>query len=182
MTDVGEESHLVCMTPAPHGWWRVALGAHVATAPDLVGMRYLARLVATPNQDIPALALVIDPGTSSAMPGRHTMLDASALSALRTRIRELRQQPVRSADEQEELEALTRELALASGLGGRSRAFADVPEQARTAVRKALKRAIEQIAAANPIIGQHLLGRIKTGAICRYRVECSAAISFARGK
>jgi len=92
------------------------------------------------------------------------------MTALRTRIRELRQPPIRSADEQGELEALTRELALASGLGGRSRAFADVPERARTAVRKALKRALEQIAAANPVIGQHLGGRIETGAICRYRV------------
>jgi len=146
------------------------MGAHVATTPDLIGMRYLARLVATPNQDIPALALVVDPGTSPTMPGHHAVLDASAMTALRTRIRELRQQPVCSADEQEELEALTRELALASGLGGRSRAFADMPERARTAVRKALKRALEQIAAANPVIGQHLVERIETGAICRYRM------------
>jgi hypothetical protein len=116
-------------------------------------MRYLARLVATPNQDIPALALVVDPGTSPTMPGHYAVLDASAITALHTRIRELRQQPVRAADEQEELEALTRELALASGLEGRSRAFTDRPERARTAVRKALKRAIEQIAAANLVIG-----------------------------
>jgi hypothetical protein len=178
--NVAGERHLVCVAPAPHGGWRVAMGTHVATTPDLVGMRYLARLVATPNQDIPAVALVVDPGTSPAMPDRYAVLDASAMTALRRRICELRQQPGRSADEQEELEALTRELALASGLGGRSRAFADVPERARTAVRKALKRAIEQIAAANPVIGQHLVGRIETGAICRYRVEVSSAASSAR--
>jgi hypothetical protein len=57
-----------------------------------------------------------------------------------------------------------------------------VPERARTAVRKALKRAIEQIAAANPVIGQHLSGRIETGTICRYRVEDSSATGFAGRK
>ena len=50
-----------------------------------------------------------------------------------------------------------------------------MPQRARTAGRKALKRAIEQITAANPIIGQHLVERIETGAVCRYRVEDSAA-------
>jgi len=170
-TSVAETSPLINITVAPHGGWRVALGAHVATTPDLVGIHYLARLVATPNQEIPALALIVDQGAVSTIPGRQAVLDASAMTALRTRIRELRQQPVRSADEQEEFEALTRELALASGLGGRSRDFADMPERARTAVRKALKRAIAQITAANPIIGQHLVERIETGAVCRYRME-----------
>jgi hypothetical protein len=133
--------------------------------------------VATPNQDIPALTLVIDQRTLPTMPGRQAVLDACAMTALRTRIRELRAQPVRSGDEQEELEALTHELALDSGLGGRSRTFADIPERSRTAVRKALKRAIEQITAANPIVGQHLAEHIETGAVCCYRVE-DRAVGF----
>ena len=148
-------------------------GRSCGTTPDLVGMRYLARLVAAPNQAIAALALVVDQESVPAVPGHQEVLDASAMTALRRRICELRQEPVLSADEQEELETLTRELALASGLGGRSRAFADVPERARTAVRKALKRAIEQITAANPIIGQHLAQGIETGTSCRYRVQGS---------
>jgi hypothetical protein len=167
------ESHLVSVTPAPHGGWRVALGTYVATTPDLVGMRYLARLVAVPNQEIAALALVVDQGSALAVPSHQEVLDASAMTALRRRICELRQEPVLSADEQEELETLTHELALASGLGGRSRAFTDVPERARTAVRKALKRAIEQITVANPIIGQHLAQGIETGTSCCYRVQGS---------
>lgn len=170
-TNIADESHLVSVAPAPHGGWRVALGAHVATTPDLVGMRYLARIVAVPNQDIPALALVVDQGSAPAVPGYQKVLDAAAMTALRRRICELRQEPVLSVDEQEELDMLTHELALASGLGGRSRSFTDVPERARTAVRKALKRAIEQITAANPVIGQHLEKGIETGTICRYRVQ-----------
>jgi hypothetical protein len=134
-------------------------------------MRYLARLAAVPNQEIAALALVVDQDSGLVVPGHQEVLDASAMTALRQRICELRQEAVLSADEQEELETLTRELALASGLGGRSRSFTDAPERARTAVRKALKRAIEQITAANPVIGQHLVQGIETGTSCRYRVQ-----------
>src|SRR4029453_16434462 len=108
-TGAAGESHLVSVTPAPHGGWRVALGVHVATTPDLIGMRYLARLVAVPNQEIAALALVVEQGSTAAVPGHQEVLDASAMTALRTRICELRQEPVLSADEQEELETLTHE-------------------------------------------------------------------------
>jgi hypothetical protein len=121
---VAGESYLVSVAPAPHGGWHVAMGAHVATTPDLVGMRYLARLAAVPNQDIAALALVVDQESVPAVPSHQDVLDASAMTALRRRICELRQEAVLSADEQEELETLTHELALASyrpasGLGGR---------------------------------------------------------------
>jgi hypothetical protein len=170
-TGVAGESHLVSVAPAPHGGWCITLGPHVAMTPDLVGMRYLARLVAVPNQAISALALVVDQGSAPAVPGHQEVLDASAMTALRRRICELRQEPVLSVDEQEELDTLTRELALASGLGGRSRSFIDAPERARTAVRKALKRAIEQITAANPVIGQHLGQGVETGTSCCYRVQ-----------
>lgn len=50
----------------------------------------------------------------------------------------------------------------------RVRTFADIPERARTAVQKAMKRTIAQITAANPVGGQHLAARIETGALCRY--------------
>jgi hypothetical protein len=73
------------------------------------------------------------------------------------------------SSEQDELDALTHELARMSGLGGRIRSFANMPERARTAVRKAVKRAIEQVTAANPVVGRHLAGRIETGAVCCYR-------------
>jgi hypothetical protein len=164
-------STVVSVSSAPQGGWRVALGTHIATVPDLVGMRYLAQLVAAPNQDVPAVALVIDHGTLPQMTGEQEVIDAATVAAIRQRIHTLRQQSMLMPDEQDELDALTHELAHASGLGGRIRSFADVPERARTAVRKAVKRAIEQVAAANPVVGQHLATRIETGTICRYRVD-----------
>jgi tetratricopeptide (TPR) repeat protein len=161
----------VTITPAPQGGWRVSLGTHIATVPDLVGLRYLARLVAAPNQEISAVALVLDHEAAPHSTNKQEVMDQRTIHTLRQRICELRQQSLLTPDEQEELDTLTQELAAAMGLNGRVRTFADVPERARTAVRKAVKRAIAQITAANPIVGQHLTTHIETGAVCRYRVE-----------
>ena len=102
------------------------------------------------------------------------LLDRPALVALRERIHQIRRQPVRAPHEEEELAMLTQELARASGLGGRVRSFADVPERARVAVRKAIKRAIDEISVANPAVGRHLAERVETGTVCRYRLESPA--------
>jgi len=167
------ETHcgLVTIASAPQGGWRIALGNHIATVPDLVGLRYLARLVAAPNREVSAVALVIDQGTTPVATSKQEVIDQETITAIRNRIRELRQQSRLAPDEQDELDALIREFACATGIGGRVRTFADVPERARTAVRKAVKRAIEQITSANPVVGQHLAARIETGATCRYRSE-----------
>jgi hypothetical protein len=161
---------VVNVSSAPQGGWRIALGNHIATVPDLVGIRYLARLVAAPNQDVPAVTLVVDQGALPPMVGEQEMMDAATVTAIRQRIHTLREQSMLTPDEQDELDTLTHELVRVSGLGGRIRSFADVPERARTAVRKAVKRAIEQVSAANPVVGKHLAARIETGAVCRYRV------------
>jgi hypothetical protein len=55
-----------------------------------------------------------------------------------------------------------------------SPSFADVPERARVAVRKAIKRAIDEISVANPAVGRHLAERVETGTVCRYRLESPA--------
>ena len=169
------ESRLRCppqavrMTRARAGWWRVIHGSEVATVPDRVGMRYLARLVAAPDQYIPAVALVVDAPLDAGRP--EPLLDRPALAALRERIQQIRRQPVRSSGDEEELATLTQELVRVSGLGKRVRSFADVPERARIAVRKAIKRAIDAISAANPVIGRHLAVRVETGTACRYRLD-----------
>jgi hypothetical protein len=167
---------LAALGPAGQpGYWRVTYGGQVATVADRVGLRYLAQLLAIPDRSIPALALVVEAGV--AVPGarRERVLDDRAVTALRARITELRQRTALTEAEQVELEQLTRELGRALGLGGRSRTFADVPERARTAVRKAIKRAIDEISTANPAIGQHLAARIATGTLCCYRGPAAGA-------
>jgi len=161
---------LARMTLAPQpGYWRVGAEGEVALVADRVGVRYLARLVQAPDRNISALALVADDVALAHGGGADPVLDRSAVSMLRARIAELREQPALAADEESELEMLVKELGGALGLGGRARAFADAPERARTAVSKAIKRAIQQITATNPVVGRHLAGRVTTGSVCCYR-------------
>jgi hypothetical protein len=56
----------------------------------------------------------------------------------------------------------------AAGLGGRPRAFADEHERARTSVRKAIKRAIDEIGGADPVVGEILDAAVVTGSLCMY--------------
>jgi tetratricopeptide (TPR) repeat protein len=167
----GPEPDVALMTQGPGGRWRVVFEGLVATVPDRVGMRYLGQLLAAPGRGIPALALVVQGAADRADHRKDPMLDRKALASLRERIRELRAKAALSPAEADELTTLTRELARASGLGGRVRSFVDAPERARTAVRKSIKRAIDEISCANPALGEHLARRIETGAVCCYRLE-----------
>jgi len=170
-----DEPGAALMTPTDGKRWRVVLGGEVAFARDRVGVRYLAQLVTAPDRGIPVLALVAQGGAEHVEHVREPMMDGQTMTAVRGRIRDLRARSELSEQEQDELAALTRELARALGLGGRPRSFADAPERARTAVRKAIKRAIDEISADNPAIGQHLAQRIETGAVCCYRLETVSA-------
>ena len=53
-----------------------------------------------------------------------------------------------------ELDRYLEELARATGLGGRSRSFADAAERARVSVHKAIKRALASITEAHPDLGR----------------------------
>jgi tetratricopeptide (TPR) repeat protein len=159
---------------AENGRWRVLVDGEAASVPDWVGMRYLARLLSMPGRAISALALATD-GAADPHGGRaEAVIDRKALAALRARIREIEQQPTGSPREQEELAALKLQLGRTLGLGGRIRSFADAPERARTAVRKAIKRVLDEISASNPAVSRHLVPRIVTGSVCCYRLENEA--------
>jgi hypothetical protein len=159
---------------AQPGYWRASYAGQVATVADRVGLRYLAQLLASPDRSIPALRLVVDGGAAVPAARGQRVLDDRTVVALRARVADLRQRPDLADGEQAELERLTRELGRALGLGGRARTFADVPERARTAVRKAIKRAIDEISAANPAVGRHLATSVSTGTVCCYRAEGAA--------
>jgi hypothetical protein len=159
------------MTLGPGRRWRVVFEGQVATVPDRVGMRYLNQLVAAPGRGIPALALVVQGATDRAEHRPDPVMDRKTVAALQERIRDLHRREGLSPRETAELATLTRELARATGLGGRVRSFVDAPERARTAVRKSIKRAIDEISCAHPALGRHLALRIETGAVCCYRPE-----------
>lgn len=162
--------------------WTIHIGQSVTTVPDLVGMRYLSVLLDRPAQDVP----VLDLAGAGVVDFRQELLDDTAIDAYRTRLREL-SDAISDAEDSADLglvsrlrlerEALTSELTSAVGLGGRIRGFPDSPERARTAVRKAIKRALDVIAEADPVLGEELRSGVTTGLVCcytasrRWRVE-----------
>jgi hypothetical protein len=154
--------------------WSLALGVHTATVNDSVGMRYLAALLARPGVEITAADLA---GSALSAPTAQPVLDPAAKQAYRRRLDRLRTE-IDSADDardeagamraRAEYQQIVAELRQASGLGGRDREFADSGERARTAVQKAIRRAVARIEAVDPVIGRELADTVVTGRLCCY--------------
>ena len=105
------------------------------------------------------------------------ILDARAKAECKHQLDRLRQEleeaeqfnnPDRAGKIQEEMNAIADHLASAFGLGGRDRKTSSEAERARSAVTKRIKDGIERIGEAVPLLGHHLLVRIKTGYFCSY--------------
>jgi len=70
---------------------------------------------------------------------------------------------------EEEMEALTKELSAAYGLGGRARKLADPAEKARKTISKAIGRALEQIKAYDESLWRHLQNALSLGLFPTYK-------------
>ena len=154
------------------GRWVVESGDRSAVVDDCVGMAYLAVLIANPGREIPAVRLAAGPGlpgVATGGTGRQPILDETAIRAYRQRMAELA--GARTAIARAELDWIAAELKAASGLAGRARNFAAGDELARVSVGKAIRRALNRVAAADPVIGQRLLGTVATGLRCCYRPD-----------
>jgi tetratricopeptide (TPR) repeat protein len=115
------------------------------------------------------------------------MLDEQAKTAYRSRVSELHEEleeakrlgrADRAEQVEEELDALTRELSRAVGLGGRNRRAASASERARQSVTKSIKSALERIAQLEAALGDHLLRCIKTGNFCVYRPDPGSSVAW----
>jgi len=141
------------------------------------GLEMVARLVASPGEGIDALTL--DGAAEGADVGdAGELLDARAVVAYRARVNTLRDRIARreeqgdrdGADElREELDAIARELARATGLGGRSRRAGAAAERARVNVQRRIRAALEQIGHVDAVLAAYLSRSIRTGAECSYR-------------
>jgi hypothetical protein len=163
--------------------WYVQLSGRAATVADCVGMGYLATLLAHPGREISAVELAAGTPASGATTadsparaaGRQSLLDGVATQQYRDRVSRLRAdlekyqsmndvpREVAARTERDWLEA---ELRAAAGLGGRRRAFSDDTERARVAVGKAIRRALDRLTTADPVLGDQLRGQIQTGSRC----------------
>jgi len=166
--------------------WIVGVGDRLVPVPDLVGMHHLAELLTHPGQPLPALSLAAG-GVAPSEPSRQHLLDGAAKAAYLLRARELaerldeaeaRHDRASVASLQAELDALVDHVEAATGIAGRPRAFRSPAELARTAVRKAIKRAIDRIGAAEPVLADHLRAHVSTGYTCLYTADARRPIRW----
>jgi tetratricopeptide (TPR) repeat protein len=115
------------------------------------------------------------------------MLDEQAKVAYRRRLSELREEleeakelgKVERADQTEqEIEALTKELSRAVGLGGRNRRAASASERARQSITKTIKAVVERIVQSDAALGDILSRCVKTGNFCSYQPDPDLPIAL----
>ena len=116
------------------------------------------------------------------------MLDDQAKIAYRRRLSELREvldeakelgNVERAEHAEAEIDALTKELSRAVGIGGRNRRAASASERARQTITKAIKSVVERIAHSDPQLADILSRCIKTGTFCSYQPDFQIAWEFA---
>lgn len=169
--------------------WCLRSGEQTHRLPNTKGIRLLAELVAQPGREFHVLDLEkqtrldasrpqwgnpesrADGGTAGAA------LDDTARRQYRDRIQDLQSEiqqaedfhdTARASTLKAELDALTRELSRAFGLGGRARPVASAVERARINVQRRLKDSIKRVRAASPELAKQLERAIRTGTYCVY--------------
>jgi class 3 adenylate cyclase len=179
-------------------FWTVGYGATVSRIRDVKGMSFLARLLQQPHQAMHVLDLSRDELTLAQSPEDPSgithelaveglrfsglgdageMLDAQAKASYKHRLDELREEleeatelghTERVVEIKDEIESLAQELKRAVGLRGRDRRAASASERARINVTRAIRSAIERIAANNAQLGRLLSTSVRTGTFCSY--------------
>jgi hypothetical protein len=162
--------------------WAFDLDQRSVRVRDSKGMRCIAVLLANPGVEIAAVELARPGGLdfAAAAGDAGPALDAEAKAAYRRRIEELQQDldeaesfndPERAERAREELEFVSRELAVAVGLGGRDRKAASNAERARVSVTKALRGTIKRLGEHDAVLGRELEATIRTGTFCVYEPD-----------
>lgn len=168
-------------------YWSIGDGRRMIRLKDSKGLRYIAALLAQPNQEIHVLDLVGSPagaGNETAEP----LLDAPARRAFRQRLADLREE-IDGATElhdlgrldalQREREEIEAELSRSLGLHGRTRAAGTAVEKARLNGTRAIHTALRRIAAADAELGRYFETTIKTGHLCLFRPDPRIPIVWA---
>jgi hypothetical protein len=115
------------------------------------------------------------------------MLDEQAKVAYKRRLSELREEleeakelanVERAEQAEEEIDALTKELSRAVGLGGRNRRAASASERARQSITKTIKAVVERIAQSDAALGDIFSRCIKTGTFCSYQPDPDFPIAW----
>ena len=164
--------------------WVVRFGDEEARTKDVVGLHYLAYLLARPDVPVPAVELFAarapaPGGASTPVPSGSAgeILDAKAVASYRARARDLRDAldvAVANNDlgaievARHELDLIEDELRAAVGLGGRLRRSGSEMERVRVSVTTRIRKAIDRLRERSPLAAHHLGAAIKTGSTCIY--------------
>ena len=168
--------------------WEVCYDGQTVHVEHRVGMDYLALLLSRPACAFPADRLrAAVAGVDTAAPGSaEEVIDAQALAEYSKRLREVKEElseAVRDHDAgrqerlQEEVHALTRQLAGGTGLDGGPRLVGGEPERARKAVSMAITRVLGRIKEVHPTLWQHLQRSVQRGRVFCYAPD--APLSWA---
>jgi hypothetical protein len=172
-------------------YWTVTYRGDLFRIKDAKGLHYLAELLRKPNQQLFSIdlaALTANHELTKARDGvanetvrdlgdAGEILDLEARAQYKRRLGDLREEielaqrandPGRTESARAEFEAISEQLQVACGLGGRSRRAASHRERARVMVTKRIKASIENIRASNTALGRHLASSIRTGNVCTY--------------
>ena len=171
-------------------FWLVGFADAVTRVPDGLGLRYLDLLIRQPGRDLAALDLVrlaaaAGPAAAAAEDGLHDasgtgadeVLDQQARAAYRQRLTALDEELAeaeawhdteRASRLRAEKDFLVRELAAATGLGGRPRRLGAESERARLNVTRAIRSGIAKIRDRAPAAAAHLDRSVRTGTRCSY--------------
>lgn len=165
-------------------YWTVQFEGTACRLRDTKGLRYIAHLLARPDRGVHVLDLIggmrgdAPEAMAAALGDAGPLLDEAAKAAYRARLLDLRAElseaeargeAGRVGAVQEEIDALTRQLAGAVGLGGRDRRAASATERGRVAVTRAITDALKRMRQHHPALERYLAAAIRTGTLCTYR-------------
>ncbi len=155
-------------------YWSIEFRGVGSSLRHLTGLTYLAQLLDRPARPVAALQLVSSEAPLTTM-SPQPVIDTVSRRSLERRalvlIDELAR--LRSTGDSERIGALEAEalwierlLTTSTRPDGSSRVFATIDERARTAVRKAIVRALDEIDAADAAAAAYLRPRVTTGFEC----------------
>ena len=167
------------------GVWHIAFNGTSVHVPDMKGLWHLRELVSRPRAPVLALSFVAAPSEDPVPVGdAGPMLDREALRQYRKRLADLDEElddaeakhdVARHAKRSTEREALLKELARATGLGGKPRRTGSPTEKARLNVTRTIRHAITHLSTALPELAAHLDESVATGVSCCYEPRTNIA-------
>jgi hypothetical protein len=146
-----------------------------AELPESKGLHDIAVLIDAAGADVHVLTLL---GHEHARLGADPMLDDRAKAEFRARLDDLDEEiddaeALGWSDRAEVLRteraSLIRELAHATGLGGRDRRLGDETERARKTVSARVRDALAKVDRVHPELAAHLRDALQMGTVCCYR-------------